>query len=115
MINNKTLEDAVEVLINELKGSEEYKNYEDYRQKVRSNPILSDQIKRTREIRAELGSMNERDRNSDRAERLEEEYDGLMDITALHEFSLAELDFCGLYQEVLGKIVDSFDIDLQNR
>ena len=112
---NKSLYEAVDALIDELKSSAQYVNLENYNKKMKQDPMLASKIRRTREIREELSKMSEYDRNGDYAERLEEEYDNLVDNTAVHEFSLAELDFCSLYQDVLGRIVDSFDIDLQSR
>lgn len=114
MALDEKLEQPINKLIEELKKSDEYIEFEKYNKVIKQDPILANKIKRTREIRLELSRMSEYDRNGDYAERLETEYDDLCDITAIHKFSLAELNFCNLYQKVLGKIVDSFDIDVRS-
>ena len=113
-IDEKVLE-AADELIDAIKESDAYKKYENKRKEALRDPKLLESIKRTRVIREQLKSMGEYERNGDYAERLEDEYDNLCDITGVHEFSLAELDFCGLYQEVISMIVSNFEIELPDR
>ena len=109
---NDSIGRAVTGLIEEIKKSDEYIRLMEINKEVKSNPDILKKIERTRQIRKQLSGMNEEERESDYAERLEEEYDNLCDITAVHEFSLAELEFCNLYQKAIGRIVNSFDFDL---
>lgn len=115
MVISEQLEKSVDMLIKEIKSSKEYISFEEKLQNAKRDPLIMKKIERTREIREELSKMNEYDRNNDYAESLESEYDNLCDTTAIHEFSLAELEFCNLYQEVMSKIVDSFELNIQNR
>lgn len=103
---------AVKELIKAIQESEEYITFENHRKQALSNDELLRNIKRTRVIREQLGKMSEYDRNSASAEALENEYDNLCDITAVHKFSLAELEVCEMYREVMAQIVNNVNIDL---
>ena len=100
----------VDKLIDEIKISDTYKRFEEYRTKVKHDPELRQKINRT--SREQLTKMSEYERNNDYAERLEDEYDMLCDITAIHEFSLCELEVCAMYQEVMTRLANSFDLDV---
>ena len=107
------IEEALDTLINQMCESESYKEYKEARRQVMYNMEARDAVIRTRAIREEIARMTEAERDSDYTERLVEEYDNLMDITAVHEFSLRELEFCNLYQEIMAKLAGSFELDVK--
>lgn len=113
-LDEKIIE-AVDNLTDVIRESDAYKTFEIKRKEVLRDPQLLENIKRTRVIRKQIASMGEYERNGDNAERLINEYDDLCDITGVHEFSLAELGVCALYQEVMSRIVSEFDVDLPDR
>ena len=113
-LDEKIIE-AADNLADAIRESEVYAKFETKRKEALRNPELLDSIKRTRVIRQQLSAMGEFERNGDYAERLENEYDDLCDITGVHEFSLAELDVCALYKEILSIIVGDFEVDLPDR
>lgn len=112
MVLEKRISEVVDELVDEIQKSESFLKYEEYRNKVKYDLDLKQKINRTRVIREQLSKMSENERNSDYAERLEEEYDDLCDITAVHEFSLRELEMCTMYQEVMSKLASNFNLDL---
>lgn len=109
---DKKTEKVVDELIECMKNSEQFITYEKYRKMAVSDPELSKKIKRTRVIREQLNEMSEDDRNDYRAEMLEKEYDELQDATAVHLFSIAELELCEMYREIIQKLVVNLDLDL---
>lgn len=104
----KTLDE----LIDAIQESDCYKNFEEHRKNALKDPAIKQSIQRTREIRKQLSAMSDNDKMGNMAEALIDEYDSLCDITAVHEFSIAELDFCNAYREILAKLVNSFEIEL---
>ena len=113
MAIDSKIDEALETLIDEMCESDCYRNYKEARRNVMYNMEARSAVIRTRAIRDELARMTEEERDSDYTERLVEEYDNLMDITAVHEFSLKELEFCNLYQEVMAKLAGSFELDVK--
>lgn len=112
MALNAKVTKVVEELIKEMKASDEYVNFEKLRKEAMNNPELSRQIKRTRVIRDQFSKMNEYERDSQSAEALEREYDDLLDNTAVHLFSIAELELCAMYRDIMSKVVMNLDLDL---
>lgn len=112
MISDPKVSKAVKELIAAMKETDTYREYEACRKKVMSDPELSRSIKRTRIIREQLNKMSDSERNSASAEALENEYDELCDITGVHKFSLAELEVCEMYQNIMAEVVSNVDINL---
>jgi len=103
---------VVDELIECMKNSEQFIAYEKYRRMAASDLELSKKIKRTRVIREQLNAMSEDERNDYRAEILEKEYDELVDVTNVHLFSIAELELCEMYRDIMQKLVMNLDLDL---
>lgn len=113
MIMDPKVDKAIEGLISAIKESKLYEEFESKRKEVASDDVLRQQINRTRAIRAQISNMSDYEKDGQMAEALMEEYDKLLDITVIHEFSLTELEFCGMYREVLSRVVSSFNLDIK--
>lgn len=112
MARNPKIDELVKELIEEIKSSGEYLNFVKYKKEAMEDSELRQKIERTRMIRKQLAELPEYEKDSNISEALVDEYDYLMDTTAVHEFSLAELGFINLYKDVIAEIVGSFEIDL---
>lgn len=106
------LENALNELIKSIQESDEYISFEKYRREAKKDPELRNNIYRTRKIRSQLGKMSAAEKNGDSAEYLLDEYDHLMDNTAVHHFSVSEHEFCEMYQIIMSKIAEKFDLDV---
>lgn len=112
MFQEEKIESALNEFISQIKGSEICQRYEECRQVVVADPELRAKVQRTREIRKILNGMNEYDRNGEYADRLESEHDDLCESTGVYEFTTAELEYCKLYQKVMSRIAECFDIEI---
>lgn len=106
------VEAALEKLIESIQDSDSYTKYETYRKEAKSDFTLRSNINRTRAIREQLGRMSEGDKYGDAADNLIDEYDRLMDITTIHHFSLAEHEFCEMYQQIMSRLAENFNLDV---
>lgn len=113
MIKDSNVEKAVDALIKSIKESDIYTEFDVKRREVAHDDGLRNKIYRTREIRNQVNRMSEYEKDGQLAENLMDEYDELLDNTAIHEFSISELEFCALYREVLAKLVNSFELDIK--
>lgn len=113
MIKDANVEKAVNELIKSIKESDIYVEFDTKRKEVALDDDLRNKIYRTREIRNQVNRMSEYEKDGQLADNLMDEYDELLDITAIHEFSISELEFCSLYREVLAKVVNSFELDIK--
>lgn len=113
MFKNPNVETAVNELIKAVKSTKTYEVYNEKRQIAEKDDSLRAKIQRTRIIREQINNMSEYEKNNPMSEALMDEYDNLMDITAVHEFSLAELDFCNMYKDVMACVVNSFNLDIK--
>ena len=109
---NPELEASIETLIENIQTTDIYKSFEENKRVARRDMTLKNNINRTRSIRNQLDKMSTGEKNSDMAEGLIDEYDRLMDNTSVHKFSVAEHEFCELYQIIMSRIADKFDLEL---
>ena len=104
--------DSIGVLIESVKATKDYRDYDMCRNKVLGNQELKDKILRAKEVRKQIERLPESELNGDYADRLEDEYEELTEDTDVHVYMQAELRICGILQQILSEVVKSVDVDL---
>ena len=95
-----------------LRETEEYKEFEEQKKRVRSDLRARNLIERARDIQNRLTDLPDDERNNDYAESLQDEYEDIMENSAVYEYSKAESAFVTMLQEALGMIIESVDLDI---
>jgi cell fate (sporulation/competence/biofilm development) regulator YlbF (YheA/YmcA/DUF963 family) len=103
---------TVTAVTDAIRETEEYQNYEKQKKAVRSNSEARGLIERARDIQNRLMNLPEEDRNNDYAESLQDEYEDIVENSTVYEYSKAESAFVTMLQEVLGKIIENFEIEI---
>lgn len=97
---------ALDTLVVKLTESNEYKEFHKQKDIVIKSEDLQNKVLRLVKIREELSNIPENERDSEYAERLENEYADLQEETIIYDYTTAELNMCNLFQDVLVRIVD---------
>lgn len=94
--------DTVNKLAQEIKDSEEYKNYKKYKDLVKSNQEVNEQIKKFETLRYEvqIAAMQGIDANKDKEKELQEVYANLLSKENVKEYFDAEFKFNVLIADV---------------
>lgn len=99
------VESAVEQLIAEILTSDEYRAYDEQRNKVKKYPELKAQIDEFRE-RNFLIQTSDDENSMEKLEAFEEEYSDFRENPLVSDFLAAELDFCRMMQRVNLRITE---------
>lgn len=103
------IKDEVERLIEAVKNSETYKEYERQQNRVNDNPELKERIDRYRnEIFALQNDKNENN-ISNRMEEFAERYSDFLEIPEVSAYLDAENNLCRMMQELTDKVVCSLN------
>ena len=94
--------DTVNKLAQEIKDSEEYKNYKKYKELVKSNSEIEEKIKKFETLRYEvqIAAMQGADTNKDKETELQEVYTELLSKENVKEYFDAEFKFNVLIADV---------------
>lgn len=94
--------DTVNKLAQEIKDSEEYKNYKKYKELVKSNSEVEEKIKKFETLRYEvqIAAMQGADTNKDKEKELQEVYTELLSKENVKEYFDAEFKFNVLIADV---------------
>lgn len=94
--------DTVNKLAQEIKDSEEYKNYKKYKELVKSNSEIEEKIKKFETLRYEvqIAAMQGADTNKDKEKELQEVYTELLSKENVKEYFDAEFKFNVLIADV---------------
>lgn len=111
MISDKMTK-TVGAVTDAIRETEEYQSFEKQRKAVRSNSETRGLIERARDIQNRLMNLPEEERNNDYAESLQNEYEDIVENSTVYEYAKAESAFVTMLQEVLGKIIENFDMDI---
>lgn len=90
----------------------EHKEYVEQKKLARRNRETMSLIERSRDLQKRLMDIPEDNRNSDYAESLQEEYEEIVENTAVYDFSRAESAYVTMIQEVIGTIIENVDLDI---
>ncbi len=101
---------AVKSVIEAIKESPEYIDFEKQKRIIKDSPKTRDLIERVKNIQLRLMNIPEEERNSDYVESLQDEYEEITENTAVYDYSRAESLYITMLQEVLGSIVESVDL-----
>lgn len=99
------VESAVEQLIAEILTSDEYRAYDEQRNKVKKYPELKAQIDEFRE-RNFLIQTSDSENSMEELEAFEAEYSDFRENPLVSDFLAAELDFCRMMQRVNLRITE---------
>lgn len=94
--------DTVNKLAQEIKDSEEYKNYKKYKELVKSNSEVNEQIKKFETLRYEvqISAMQGREKNKDKEKEMQDVYADLLSKENVKEYFDAEFKFNVLIADV---------------
>lgn len=95
--------------IDAIKATEEYREYERQKERVRQYPELKAQIDEYRRRNFEMQMSG--DNVFERMERFEQEYAGFRENPVVADFLAAELAFCRMMQELNIEITESLNFE----
>ena len=95
-----------------IKETEEYGDFEKQKKLVRASSEARSLIERARSIQNRRMALPEEERNNDYADSLQNEYEDIMENSAVYEYLKAESAFVTMLQEALGRIIENVDIDI---
>lgn len=101
----------VKKLIESIKNTGEYKEYEFQKEKIKKIPELKARIDEFRKKRYELQNVLQSDNLVKDAERLQNENKELLANPIVTDFLQAELDFCRMMQSVNTCIFEAIDFE----
>lgn len=106
------LECAVEALITAIRNTDEYRKYEQQKEKVHRFPELKAQIDefRVRNYRMQQNTSGDEDLFY-KIEEFEQEYENFREDPLVSDFLAAELDFCRMMQAVNIEVTAALDFD----
>lgn len=101
--------DTVNKLAQEIKDSEEFKNYKKYKELIRANLEVNEKIKKFEMLRYEIqiSAMQGLDKNEDKEKELQEIYTELLEKENVKEYFESEFKFNILLADVNKIIGDS--------
>ena len=95
-----------------IRNTPEYTEFTEKKKQARLNPDTKALIERARDLQNRLMDIPEEERNSDYAEKLQDEYEEIVENTAVYDYSRAEGLYMTMLQEVLGRIIENVDVDV---
>ncbi len=102
---------AIENLLDTLKQTKEYTEYQCQLQKINRQPELKEQIDAFRHENMEMQSKTPEDQLLQRMEQFEEKYRVFRENPLVSDFLSAELGFCRKMQEVILKIMEGLPFE----
>lgn len=100
--NNMNVYDTVNKLAQEIKDSDEYKNYKKYKELIKSNSEIEEKIKKFESLRYEvqIAAMQGTETNKDKEKEMQEVYADLLSKENVKEYFDAEFKFNVLLADV---------------
>lgn len=105
------LHDELCEFITKLKQTEVYREYEQQKERISSQPELKQRVDDFRRRNYEIQTRSYQDTIYDEMERFQKESEHLRDIPAVNDFLAAELAFCRMIQKVTATIVEAVSED----
>lgn len=110
-IMNAGILESVNTFIDALKNTEEYREYQIQKEKVKRFPELKAQIDEFRAKNFELQNKPQSDNLMEEVERMQKQYESFIETPLVADFLQAELAFCRLMQNVNIHITESLDFE----
>ncbi|MBQ6806679.1 MAG: YlbF family regulator [Lachnospiraceae bacterium] len=102
---------AVEKLVEEIKKSDIYIEYDCQRDKLKKQPELFERVKEFRQRNFELQNSEQGDDLFEKIDAFEKEYEKFREIPLVEDFLSAELAFCRMMQDVNMQITAELDFE----
>lgn len=103
------IDSALEHLIATILDSEEYREYDEQRNKVNQFPELKAQIDEFRKRNFQLQASD--DNAFDKIDQLEREYSDFMENSLVSDFLAAELAFCRMMQDINLRLTEAMHFE----
>ncbi len=110
-IIRNSLDAAVDNLIDEMKRTEVYRQYQSQKNSIDTDPEARAKIEELRALNLKIQNTPENVDILDESERLEEKLEELCEDSRVNDFMQAELDFCRLFQDILSHLVQEIDFE----
>ncbi len=108
---NSAIWESINTLVDTIKNTEEYRDYEFQKEKVKRIPELKQRIDDFRKKNYELQNSPQSDNLMAEVERFQKEYEKFMENPLVADFLQAELAFCRLMQDVNVYITAAIDFE----
>ena len=102
---------GVKNLVDTIKNTDEYKEFQFQKEKINKFPELKDRINEFRKKNYELQNSGQSANLMEDTERLQMENEDLFENPLSADFLQAELDFCRMMQDINLRIVDAVDFE----
>lgn len=107
---NDNVKFKAEELIRAVLDSEEYRNFDNYRNLLSENPELKDRVQTFRKTRLETGYSGRNDRNI--SDLLASQYVDILNNTVAAGYLNAELEVCKMMQQVNEILMGGLQLEL---
>lgn len=102
---------SIEALIEAVIESEEHRQYQEIREKLKAEPERERRVSQYRHRMFQLqNECGDKDRFED-LERLEQEYSSLLQEPLVEEYLAAELSICRMVQRINGRLMAAIDFE----
>ena len=102
---------GIEALVNVIKSTNEYKDFQFQKEKVKRIPELKARIDEFRKKNYELQNLSQSDNLMEDVERFQRENENFLENPLVADFLQAEVDFCRLMQNVNVHITEAIDFE----
>ena len=104
-----SIEEAVDVLIEQMCATDAYKAYMEEKHRVENDESCVEKIRRYRALSEEIQNMSDEERSRDGA-RIEDELDKITMDARVLDYVQAEIDFARMFQKAINRITDAIDM-----
>lgn len=105
------LDSAVRNLIEEIKRTDAYEQYQQQKEVVRQDIETKAKIDELRALNFRIQNAPEDADILNESERVEEKLEELCEDSRINDFMQAELDFCRLFQDILTQLAQGIDFE----
>lgn len=107
-MGNEALEAALSALVEQLRETEEYRNYRDRFEDIRNDAAALECVSHIRELNMSVQQMSEEEYERE-SENLSARMEELCSDQKVGDFILAEVDFSKLFQYITERLVGTLD------
>lgn len=100
---------AAQALVDAISESKELKAYSEAKELVNNNTEKLSMIRRCKELRIRLHELTENETESEEIERLQTEYEELLEDTAVYKYTKAELALGNICRKIFDAILEKID------
>lgn len=105
------IEDEIGQLIDAVKQSQTYKEYDRQKKLLKANPELKRRVDEYRMENFRLQNSNDDPRIADKMEAFADKYADFIESPQVSAFLDAEVNLCRMMQELTNRVVDSLDFE----